>query len=58
MLNEIDWSPFILATQIVAGFVLVCLAAGASDTWAKGCRKRRIRQEPVAFHKGERIYLN
>ncbi|HRK22374.1 MAG TPA: hypothetical protein PLX06_11220 [Fimbriimonadaceae bacterium] len=58
MLQEINWEPFLITVQVVAIFAAICFAAGCSDVWAKGSRKPKVRREPVAFHKGERIYLN
>lgn len=58
MMSEVNWQPFVFTLQVFGVFVLVCLAAGASDLYAKGSRKPRRRRQPVSYHKGERIYLN
>lgn len=58
MFDHMNWEPLLYAIQAFVVFVLICFGAAVSDLWAKGCRKPKPRQSPVAIVKGERVFLN
>jgi hypothetical protein len=58
MISAINWEPFVIAVELFFLFVGICFLAAVSDLWAKSSRKSCRAKEPVAWLKGERVFLN